>query len=207
MWLGKGWCHKHLTPRTKINCPAMNQGLFVFGSKSHILRSCSVLWFLSSDPWCLQGWYPRGVIHPVPHSHHCPLLHAVVPACQKEMALGYPSSVTPCVSTMDIFDCPFQFQLMLVPQAALLVDCFCDLCGSRRVQGSFIFKPGERWKSHGSKISCRARCEHQRGENVIVLLRHDDVRQVLMLGDFFNCVICLKTRKSFGKWKEGKWVR
>lgn len=178
----------------------MCQGLFVFGSESHFLRSHFVV------PSVILGSSEDGI--PEPSSPN-----AVVPplsspgcgcACWKEKTLDYPSSVTPWVSSMDIFVCPFQFQLKSVPQADLLVDCFCDLCRSRRVQGPFIFKPEERWKSHDSKISCRARSEHQRGENVIVLLRQDDVRQVLMLGDFFNWIICLKKKVKFEEMKGGQ---
>lgn len=128
--------HASVTHRTKFN-RRMHKDLFVIGSKFHVLRSHLVLWFLSSDPQCLQGWHP-GAITPL---RPAAVLFSVMWSCSPK---DFPSSVAPCVSTMDIFDCPFQFQLKSMPQAALLVDCFCDLCRSRRVQASFIFKPGER---------------------------------------------------------------
>lgn len=74
MWLGMGWCHKHLTPRTKFGGLAMNQDLFVFGSKipcpqKFLSSVVSLQWSLVSPGMISQGCHsPSAMFPPLSHS-------------------------------------------------------------------------------------------------------------------------------------------
>lgn len=99
--------------------------------------------------------------------------------------MDYSASVTPCVSSMDISDCPFDSSWSCLPQASLS-RLLCDLCRSEGDQRSFIFKPGKRWKQLGSKISCGVRWEHQREKMSLFLEKLGNVSQFLM-SQIFSC--------------------
>lgn len=89
--------------------------------------------------------------------------------CETRDAMGkdYFASIPPQEYSMNFSEYLFDFNWRWLPQASLS-RLLCDLCSAQGDQGSFAFKPGQRWKDSGSKISCGVRREHQRGTIIIV---------------------------------------